>query len=189
MNSELINQLVSDLAECLVARGWYVTTAESCTGGGVAHAFTELSGSSDWFEAGFVVYSNRIKHEVLGVSRNMLREQGAVSQSVVEQMAVGSLGKSGADISVAISGIAGPGGGSVDKPVGTVWFAWAINSRDFHNISTDSAKQNDHTNHLTCHSELHQLDGDRKRVREQAVIIAIKGLIEQLSIQTSKTPV
>ncbi|MGI1678227.1 MAG: nicotinamide-nucleotide amidohydrolase family protein [Cellvibrionaceae bacterium] len=181
MNSEPLNQLVSDLAECLVARGWYVTTAESCTGGGVAYTFTELSGSSSWFEAGFVVYSNRIKHEMLGVSRTTLHEHGAVSQMVVEQMAMGALNKSGANISVAISGIAGPDGGSVEKPVGTIWFAWAVNPSNKFQLK----KQNHHASLLGCHTELHQLEGDRESIREQAIVIAIKGLIEQLS----KTPV
>lgn len=161
-----IDSLVSTLADGLIQRGWYVTAAESCTGGGVAQAFTGLAGSSSWFEAGFVVYSNRIKHDVLDVSFDTLRKYGAVSEQVVEQMVRGALLRTGADIGVAISGIAGPEGGTPEKPVGTVWFAWALAGG-------------------AVHTERCRFSGDRKSVQRLSVEKSISGLVSLLE----KTPV
>ena len=119
------NDLVRRLGEALVRRGWFVCCAESCTGGGVAAALTDVAGSSAWFDRAFVTYSNDAKREMLGVSSDTLAQYGAVSRETVIEMARGALTHSAAQLSVAISGIAGPGGGTQEKPVGTVWLAWA----------------------------------------------------------------
>ena len=117
--------LVGELAGQLLRRGWWLATAESCTGGGIAAALTDVAGSSAWFDRGFVTYSNQAKIEMLGVSATTLDQFGAVSRETVIEMASGALEFSRARLSVAVSGIAGPGGGSPGRPVGTVWFAWA----------------------------------------------------------------
>ena len=116
---------IHELASQLQRRGWCVTCAESCTGGGIAAALTDVAGSSAWFDRGFVTYSNESKIEMLGVSAATLDDVGAVSEQTVTEMAQGALIHSRAQLSVAVSGIAGPGGGSAQKPVGTVWLAWA----------------------------------------------------------------
>ncbi len=137
-----------------------VTSAESCTGGGVASAITAISGSSDYFETGYVTYANAAKTRLLGVPATMLAEHGAVSRETVEAMVAGACIESGAGLGVAVSGVAGPGGGSADKPVGTVWFAWG-----------DAAHQR---------GECRRFDGDRQAVREQAVRVALQGLLQWL---------
>lgn len=113
------------LAELLTQRGWKLATAESCTGGLIAATCTDLAGSSDWFDRGFVTYSNASKTELLGVNAALIASDGAVSESVVRAMAQGALAHSRAQVAVAVTGIAGPGGGSAAKPVGTVWLGWA----------------------------------------------------------------
>ena len=123
MNSE-IYQLSAAIGKALGAHGATTTFAESCTGGGVAHAITAIPGSSAWFGSGFVTYANSAKNQVLGVEQDVLNTEGAVSEPVVRQMLLGALERAGADIGVAVSGIAGPDGGTADKPVGTVWIAW-----------------------------------------------------------------
>ncbi|MEX5586385.1 MULTISPECIES: CinA family protein [Pseudomonas] len=135
-----------------------VSTAESCTGGGIAEAITRVSGSSAWFEAGYVTYSNRQKTRQLGVPEVLFGQVGAVSQEVVEAMVRGAQAASGARFAVAVSGVAGPDGGSPAKPVGTVWLAWADGSR-------------------VC-SERRHFDGDREAVRRQTVIAALDGLLQ-----------
>ncbi|MBX2807237.1 MAG: CinA family protein [Cellvibrionaceae bacterium] len=147
------------LAAQLKQRQWRLTTAESCTGGGLAYALTECPGSSSWFEQGFITYSNLAKQRQLAVDPTVLAAQGAVSSAVVDAMAIGALHKAAADIAVAVSGIAGPGGGTVDKPVGTVWLAWATAGE---------------CTHRCCH-----FLGDRQSVRAQAVDKALSGLIER----------
>ncbi|MDW5377321.1 nicotinamide-nucleotide amidohydrolase family protein [Halomonas sp. HP20-15] len=143
------------LAHCLS-----VTAAESCTGGGVASAITDIAGSSGYFETGYVTYSNAAKTRLLGVAEAILEAHGAVSRETVEAMVAGACRESGADVGVAISGVAGPGGGSAEKPVGTVWFAWG------------SA--------LAQQAECRRFDGDRRAVREQAVRVALEGLVRWL---------
>jgi nicotinamide-nucleotide amidase len=138
--------------------GW-LATAESCTGGWLGKVLTDVKGSSHWYERGFITYTNQSKHEMLGVSEETLAEFGAVSESTVLEMARGALVYSRADFSVAITGIAGPGGGSSGKPVGTVWFAWARNT-DF------------------IHSERHQFEGNREDIRRRAVQTACLGVIK-----------
>jgi len=158
-----INNQITDLAaalgEILLSRQLTVTVAESCTGGGVAEAITRIPGSSRWFEVGFVTYSNHAKSRLLGVDEGVLAGVGAVSESVVEQMANGALQEAQADIAVAVSGIAGPDGGSEEKPVGTVWFAWA---RDDGEIITKKMV----------------FSGDRLAVRQQSVVLSLQGLLE-----------
>lgn len=154
-------QLVSALADRLLARGEWLATAESCTGGGVAAAITDLAGSSAWFERGFVTYSNAAKEELLGVPATTLERHGAVSEATARAMAQGTLARSPADWSVAITGIAGPGGGSPDKPVGLVCFAWARKEGG-------------------CEAETRHFAGDRAAVRRQSVAHALAGLLARL---------
>ncbi len=150
-------RLAGQLGEALRARGWQVTSAESCTGGGIAEAITRIAGSSAWFEAGYVTYSNRQKSLQLGVPEALFAEVGAVSREVVEAMARGAAQRSGARLAVAVSGIAGPGGGSPDKPVGIVWLAWLDGE--------------------ACYSERCCFAGDRQAVRAQSVERALRGLL------------
>ena len=117
---------VSPLADALLQRGWMLATAESCTGGMIAAACTDLSGSSQWFERGFVSYSNEAKQDMLGVPGAVLARHGAVSEEVAQAMVLGALNHSKAQVAVAVTGIAGPTGGSPSKPVGTVCFAWGL---------------------------------------------------------------
>lgn len=117
-------QIIERLASLALSRKWMLATAESCTGGGVAKALTEMAGSSAWFGYGLVTYSNQAKQQLLGVQESTLQAFGAVSEQVVKEMVAGACRTSGADFAVATSGVAGPGGGSADKPVGTVWLAW-----------------------------------------------------------------
>ncbi|UTM57825.1 nicotinamide-nucleotide amidase [Photobacterium sp. CCB-ST2H9] len=154
--------LAIQVGQALKDQQWLAVTAESCTGGGVSAAITDIAGSSGWFDRAFVTYSNEAKQDMLGVRADTLTEYGAVSEPVVSQMAQGALTYSRGQISVAISGIAGPDGGTPDKPVGTVCFAWA-----------------DATGWMlveTCH-----FDGDRWSVREQAVERALQGILDRLN--------
>jgi len=158
------DQQLRDLAErlgaSLLARGSTFAAAESCTGGWIAKLATDIAGSSAWFERGFVVYSNAAKQELLRVPETTLAEHGAVSAATVEAMVSGALTGSCADFAVATSGVAGPGGGTADKPVGLVWFAWARRGQ--------SAV-------VRCS----QLTGERDSVRRESVRIALEGLIEE----------
>ena len=156
------SRMIELLAQGLLARGWQVACAESCTGGGIAAAMTDLAGSSAWFDRAFVTYSNLAKQEMLGVSVRTIASFGAVSRETVIEMAGGALNRSAAQLSVAVSGIAGPGGGTPDKPVGTVWFAWAASGEDAEAV-------------CQC------FDGDRARVRAAAVDVALAGLLERVS--------
>lgn len=153
-----LTQSIHELARRLLAKHWCMATAESCTGGGIAYALTQIPGSSDWFECGLVTYSNAAKHELLGVSLDLIAKHGAVSEAVAVAMATGVIARYPVDVSVAVTGIAGPGGGSVDKPVGTVWFAWA--GRE-----------------ITTQTRLMHFDGDRQAVREQAIQFVILELL------------
>jgi nicotinamide-nucleotide amidase len=152
-------QLAHTLGQKLHAKGWMLATAESCTGGWVAQVVTAIPGSSAWFDRGFVTYTNQAKQDMLGVNAATLEAHGAVSEETVKEMATGALAKSAAQISVAISGIAGPGGGTEKKPIGTVCIGW------------DTAGANPHS--TTC-----RLSGDREEIRSRAVAAALRGLIE-----------
>ncbi|MBU0688680.1 MAG: nicotinamide-nucleotide amidase [Gammaproteobacteria bacterium] len=157
--------LAAQVGGALKAHGMMLATAESCTGGGIAQAVTSVSGSSAWFERGFVTYSNLSKQQMLGVQEATLIAYGAVSEAVVREMAQGALRNSTAQVSLAVSGIAGPDGGTLDKPVGTVWFAWAL---------ADGA--------ITA--ARHQFTGNRDEVRAQAVRVALQGVFDRLSKNT-----
>ncbi len=159
-----IATLVGDLAAALRARGWRIATAESCTGGMIAAACTDLAGSSDWFERGVVSYSNTAKQELLGVDAQSLLTHGAVSEAVAREMVEGLLRRSGVELAVSVTGVAGPGGGSADKPVGTVWFGFAIGAGDG-TLMTDA--------------ERHRFDGDRAQVRAASVRVALTGLLKR----------
>ncbi|MGB4359826.1 MAG: CinA family protein [Rhodoferax sp.] len=151
------------LAPLLLRKGWFLTTAESCTGGLIAATCTELAGSSHWFERGFVTYSNAAKCELLGVDAALIERHGAVSEAVARAMAVGALVHSHAQTAIAVTGVAGPSGGSTEKPVGTVWLAWATPSGVI--------------------SELKHFDGDRSAVRQATVQQALSRLIELLQTE------
>ena len=165
MRDTELTLIVEQIAGLLINNNKQLAVAESCTGGWVAKTLTDLSGSSAWFERGFVTYSNQAKHEMLGVSEATLKTHGAVSQETVSEMAVGALKNSHADFSVSISGLAGPGGATQYKPVGLVWFCWA-------------AKENDHFNILAAESKI--FDGDRDSVRYQAVEHVLTELIKYI---------
>jgi nicotinamide-nucleotide amidase len=156
MSDELIS-LSAELGRRLADAGLTLAVAESCTGGWIAKCVTDVAGSSGWFDCGFVTYSNDAKRDMLGVSVETLDAEGAVSESVVREMALGALARSSARVSVAVSGIAGPGGGSVDKPVGTLCFGFALDGH----IITETL----------C------FDGDREAVRRQTVAHALRRLI------------
>lgn len=161
-----MDDLTTQVGEALKSHGLVLTTAESCTGGGVAQAVTEISGSSDWFEYGFVTYADLAKVEMLGVQQATLDAHGAVSEATVREMAEGALRRSRADIALAVSGVAGPTGGSPEKPVGTVWFAWSLRDGE-------------------THARLHHLSGNRAEIRIQAVQIALRGVLELVNRRTA----
>ena len=158
----LVVSLASQVAQQLQKRDLMVATAESCTGGLVAGALTDIAGSSAWFERGFVTYSNQAKMEMLGVAADLIETHGAVSEDVARAMAEGALLESRAQCAIAITGIAGPGGGTRDKPVGTVCFAWAV--------FEDAVE-----------SETKHFGGDRGSVREQSVRHVLGGLLLRLA--------
>jgi nicotinamide-nucleotide amidase len=153
--------LAVDVGRALAERKWTLATAESCTGGLVAGAITDVAGSSGWFDRGFVTYSNEAKVEQLGVLRETLARSGAVSEATVREMAAGALSRSRADIAVAVTGVAGPTGGTPDKPVGLVWFAWAVRGGP-------------------VDAESRRFDGDRARVRDASVGVALRGLLARV---------
>ena len=160
-----IRGLAESLVTALIDAGKTVTTAESCTGGWIAKAITDIPGSSKAFAYGIVTYSNAAKESLLGVQNQTLLESGAVSEGVVAEMAAGALQLSGADIAVAVSGVAGPDGGSDEKPIGTVWFGWAVRKKS--GCSTDS--------------ELQCFEGNRNEVRVQTVAYALQGVVDSVN--------
>ncbi len=143
------SEICEQLARLLLQRDWMMASAESCTGGLIAAACTDLAGSSVWFERGFVTYSNAAKTDMLGVDAQLITQHGAVSEPVARAMALGALRHSQAQVAVAVTGIAGPSGGSADRPVGTVWFGWAVDGH--------------------VHTQLQVFEGDRAAVRAAAV--------------------
>lgn len=155
---ESLDALAQRVGSALKARGLLLATAESCTGGLVSAAITGVAGSSDWFERGFVTYSNAAKHSMLGVPTELIAQHGAVSEAVARAMAEGALAQSLAQVALSITGVAGPGGGSADKPVGTVWHGFAL-------------RHSDGSVHTQC--VLQHYAGDRAAVREQAVRFAL----------------
>lgn len=165
MHDKKLSLIVEQLAELLLKHNKQLTVAESCTGGWLAKVLTDLSGSSDWFDRGFVTYSNQAKHEMLGVAESTLDTYGAVSEQTVTEMAMGALKNSHADFSVSVSGIAGPSGGSAEKPVGLVWFSWAVEENN---------------SQRTLATEKQMFAGDRDMVRQQAVEYALTEIIKLL---------
>jgi nicotinamide-nucleotide amidase len=161
VNFEEVAPLVATLGGALRRRGWRLAAAESCTGGLVAAACTSVAGSSDWFDRGYVTYSNDAKVEALGVDPALLVAHGAVSEAVARAMARGALERSRADLALAVTGIAGPGGAAAGKPVGTVWLAVAQRTPAGAVVS----------------ARLLQLDGDRRAVREATVRAALEGAL------------
>lgn len=161
VSDEELQDLAKELAAKLCARGWMLATAESCTGGWVGQLLTSLPRSSQWYERGFITYANAAKVEMLGVPEEILATHGAVSEETAMAMAAGALKHSHAQATLAISGIAGPGGGTPQKPVGLVCYGWAL--ADGTVLSS------------TC-----RLDGDREEIRSRAVAAALRGLIELL---------
>lgn len=157
MDTYLISRAVSELGECLRVEGNLMATAESCTGGTLAGILTDTPGCSDWFAGSVVAYSNKVKTKLLGVPASLIEERGAVSKEVAIAMAEGVLEATGAQISVAITGIAGPTGGTKEKPVGTVWIAWAYPGGS--------------------RAKGYHFEGDREVVRDQSVMAAINGLL------------
>lgn len=157
--------LAAQVGALLKSHGLMLATAESCTGGGVAQAITEVAGSSAWFERGFVTYSNLSKQQMLAVREETLRQHGAVSEMTVREMVAGALQHSAAQVALAVSGIAGPDGGTANKPVGTVWFACGVKNGE-------------------TSAQRYQLGGNRAEVREQAVRIALQGVIDLLKQST-----
>jgi len=160
MTENALHQLSVAIGEKLKSRGHWITCAESCTGGWVAKALTDIAGSSAYFDRGFVTYSNLAKQQLLGVSAATLQQHGAVSEAVVLEMAQGTLLAANADLALSISGIAGPDGGSTEKPVGTVWFGFAL--RDGRTVA-----------------RLQQFSGDRDAVRLQATVFALQTAFDE----------
>ena len=161
-----LNQLTSAVAAAFSQRGWTLAVAESCTGGLLAVSLTDLAGSSQWFERGYVTYSNAAKAACLQVSPMLIEAEGAVSEAVASAMVLGAQLSSGVTAAISITGIAGPGGGTPDKPIGTVCFGWAIERADA-------------SNHITT-TTAHFL-GDRQSVRQQAVVFALRGLLQSIA--------
>jgi nicotinamide-nucleotide amidase len=161
VNQQHLTQLAAELGRQLLSAKAQVSTAESCTGGGIAEAITRIPGSSAWFEAGYITYSNAQKQKQLSVPEPLFASVGAVSREVVEAMVRGAQMQSGARFAVAVSGVAGPDGGSAEKPVGTVWLAWGDGERLF--------------------SDCRQFAGDRAEVRRQTVEAALAGLLRLLA--------
>jgi len=161
VSNEELHQLAAELGDRLRARGWMLATAESCTGGWVGQLLTALPGSSQWYERGFITYANAAKIEMLGVPTETLDQYGAVSEETASAMAAGALAHSHAQATLAISGIAGPGGGTPQKPVGLVCYGWALEDG-------------------TLMSSTCRLDGDREEIRSRAVAAALRGLIDLL---------
>lgn len=156
----VVNELVTSLSAHMLNRQIKLATAESCTGGMLTAYCTDLSGSSAWFERGFVTYSNEAKMELLGVPSSLIECDGAVSESVALAMALGASYRSSAQASIAVTGIAGPTGGSVEKPVGTVWVAWCV--------------------HGLASAEKHLFTGDRSQIRLATCQVALRGLLERI---------
>lgn len=161
MDDASLDTLARGLGEHLLARGWVAATAESCTGGWIAKTLTDIAGSSAWFDRGYVTYTNEAKQDLLGVQPDTLTAHGAVSEATVREMVSGALARSRATVAVAVSGIAGPTGGTPGKPVGTVWLAWG---------SRGGPTRTEH-----C-----RFEGDREAVRRQAVARALQGLDDLL---------
>ena len=156
-----LEAILTQISAQLLTHGWMLATAESCTGGMIAAACTDLAGSSQWFERGFVTYSNAAKTELLGVPAALIAQHGAVSEPVARAMAEGAVAHAHAQVAVAVTGVAGPTGGSADKPVGMVWFGW----------STDGVVT----------TEMRRFAGDRAAVRQATLAHALRGVVQRMA--------
>ncbi|HXC38919.1 MAG TPA: nicotinamide-nucleotide amidase [Burkholderiales bacterium] len=161
MKHDTLSTLAVLVGTKLKERKWMLATAESCTGGWIGQEITAIAGSSDYFDRGFITYSNGAKQELLGVPQATIEKFGAVSEQTAQAMAAGALKNSAADVTVSVTGIAGPGGGQPGKPVGTVCFGWAVKGQE-------------------PQSATRQFDGDRQSVRRQSVIFALQGVLERI---------
>lgn len=159
-----LEDLAGRVGEALKARGLMISTAESCTGGWIGEVLTAIAGSSNYYERGFITYSNESKQELLGVPEQTIKEHGAVSEETVRAMAAGAIAHSRAQVAVSVSGVAGPGGGSAHNPVGTVCFGWAVKGGE-----PQSARR--------------RFDGDRQSVRRQSVAFALQGALDRIECQ------
>ncbi|MFP5221085.1 MAG: CinA family protein [Acidobacteriota bacterium] len=159
MEWEHMEEQVGRLAERLTARGWMLATAESCTGGLIACELTNVSGSSGWYQGGVVAYANSVKQALLDVPAETLAAHGAVSREVVLAMALGAARRLGAQCALSVSGVAGPTGGTPEKPVGTVWIGWAVDG--------------------AAHAELFRFEGDRLAVKRLSALAAVRGMAER----------
>ena len=155
-----LETLIGDIARCLIEKQQRIATVESCTGGGIAYYLTNRAGSSEWFDGGFVTYSNEAKYDMVGVSRPVLEKEGAVSEAVASQMAKGGLERLGCDYCLSVTGVAGPGGGSKDKPVGMVCFGWASD--------------------LGVETQIMYFDGSRENIRLQTIEHSLRVLRNKL---------
>lgn len=167
-NDAILLELARQTGELLEQNGLKLVSAESCTGGWIGQIVTAIPGSSSWYDCGFITYSNSSKQKMLRVQRSTLAQFGAVSEQTAREMALGALAQSQAQVAISVTGIAGPAGGSVKKPIGTVCFAWVLE-----NVSMTSA------NSKTC-----QFSGDRETIRRQSVVIALQGILELLENTT-----
>jgi len=165
--SQTIQQLTESLAKKLIQNNYQICTAESCTGGLIAKTFTDLAGSSEWFDRGFVTYSNAAKMDMLGVNSSTLKNYGAVSEEVAKEMVTGALLHSHSEVAISVTGIAGPGGGSEGKPIGTVCFGFAL-------------KQKSGENKVIVEKQF--FEGDRAQVREASLLFAINRIVSFLSL-------
>ncbi len=172
MSQTSVHDLVSQLAKCLLEHHLTISTAESCTGGMVAAALTELPGSSAWFERGFVTYSNAAKLQNLGVPMDLIQTHGAVSLEVAKEMAIGTATASGSDVALAITGVAGPTGGSIEKPVGFVCFGWSIKK--------DGRIESDSEGIFLLSPQELVTETTRSKVRDLALHYSLKGMVERL---------
>ncbi|WP_193016348.1 nicotinamide-nucleotide amidase [Proteus sp. FME41] len=164
INYDEMTRLSIEMGNALIKKGCTITTAESCTGGWIAKIITDIAGSSDYYHRGFVTYSNEAKHEMIGVDEQTLAKFGAVSEEVVLQMAEGALKAANADFAISVSGIAGPGGGSEDKPVGLVWFGFAVKTSTGIQVTAK-------------HSIFY---GTREQIRAESVIFSLKSIIKEI---------
>lgn len=162
-----LNELATQVGQALQKKRWFLATAESCTGGGIAQAITDIPGSSDWFDCGFVTYSNTSKSELLDISPALIAQHGSVSEEIAAAMAEGAVSVSDAHVAISTTGIAGPSGAVPGKPVGTVCFGWSHGE--------------------AAHTERLVFSGDRSAVREQAVAHALKGLLRYLEQHDGQT--
>lgn len=184
----LYGPLIGRLGKALSRKGYLFTTAESCTGGLIAAACTDMPGSSAWFAGGVVAYADAVKREVLNVPQGLLRDFGAVSEPVVRRMALGALAACGAQAAVAVSGIAGPDGGTPEKPVGTVWIAFALAEQPrtsgecFPDTSTHK-QSDDRALSITLLAERYEFPGNRAEVRLAAMEAAFKGIVRILEVE------